>query len=538
MNDKEVGAGSFVEQMYRAADGCSNKGSEVQVDICLASEHSSNVAVHCCAGSMDESNLKCSRDKCVTRSSFAAAKNYCENRGMRLCSVAELESGACCDKGCGWNWQISWTSDRCETSNLSSSSSNQPRPSLRKSSQPTTNPTPSPSNQPTPLPNTQPSFLSSSQPSMSKNSKEVGSGSFEEQMYRAADGCINKGSKVGVDICLASEHSSNVAVHCCAGSMDESNLKCSRDKCVTRSSFAAAKNYCENRGMRLCSVAELESGACCDKGCGWNWQISWTSDRCETSNLSSSSSNQLRPSLRPIFQPTFTSSSSLQPTTTATFHNISSISGSFITSEAIGNPSLRVWEIISLTLAGIFFFCFAALGYHFVQTKRKNNSMPNAEEEEGTGWLSWLLSLWPSEDTLDESEDTLDESEYTLDEASAPAGEEEAPQEEGDGWLSWQSSFQPGGERLDQNKVVSASAQTADVPEEEGDGWLSRQTQFWVGGDWLDQLSDEDSISHSASSSGSKSYSSASASASASPSSSSSSSSSASASASTSFWGG
>eukprot|EP00986_Skeletonema_menzelii_P013559 scaffold7980_cov88-Skeletonema_menzelii.AAC.6 len=87
---------SFAEPKYRAADGCL-KGQEVQVDTCLASERSPNVAVNCCAGSMENNNLKCRRDnKCVTRSTFVAAKTYCEKIGMRLCSVAELESGACC----------------------------------------------------------------------------------------------------------------------------------------------------------------------------------------------------------------------------------------------------------------------------------------------------------------------------------------------------------------------------------------------------------------------------------------------------------
>jgi len=109
-------ASSFAEQKYHAADGCL-ANNEKQADICLASEHSSNVAVHCCRGSMEKNNLRCSRDGCKKRSTFSAAKSYCENQGMRLCSVAELESGACCRKGCGWDSQISWTSDSCNTGN-------------------------------------------------------------------------------------------------------------------------------------------------------------------------------------------------------------------------------------------------------------------------------------------------------------------------------------------------------------------------------------------------------------------------------------
>ncbi len=98
---------------HRAADGCLRDG-EAQVDICLASVQSSDVAVNCCAGSIEKNNLQCSRDGCAKRSTFAAAEKHCEEQGMRLCSVAELDSGACCAQGCNWNKKISWTSDRCE----------------------------------------------------------------------------------------------------------------------------------------------------------------------------------------------------------------------------------------------------------------------------------------------------------------------------------------------------------------------------------------------------------------------------------------
>ena len=508
MNEKEVGAESFVEQMHRVADGCVKKGSQVQNAICLASEHSSDVAVHCCRGSIQTKNLKCSRDGCKTRSTFADAKNVCEKQGMRLCSVAELESGACCDKGCGWNRKISWTSDSCGASSLSSSSSNQPasRP------KPTRRPTPSPSNQPTPLPTTlptrSPTPSPTNQPSVSKTEKEVGDGSFAEQMYRVADGCVNKGSQKQNDICLASEHSSDVAVHCCRGSKEEKNLKCSRDKCVKRSTFAAAEQYCEKQGMRLCSVAELESGACCDKGCGWNWQISWTSDSCDASSLSSSSSNQpasrpTRPALRP------SSSSSSEPTTIASSLSISSSSSTFISSEATANPSFGtsfgLWEIVSLTLVGVL-LCFAALGCHIVRKKRSNKKQKSwAEErldrlekrleEKVDRWLSWPspflpFKLWPSEDSLDESlpseEEEASEEGEALEEEEV-LEEEEAPEEKGDGWLPWQSP---------------SHAVDEEVPEEEEGKRVSWQLPFRQRGDSQDQLSDEATNSHSSTSSG------------------------------------
>ena len=123
---------SSLAEQYRAADGCL-LNNEKQVDICLANEHSSNIAVHCCRGSIESNNLRCSRDGCPKKKTFAAAKRHCENKGMRLCSVEELESGACCHRGCGWNKQISWTSDSCIVADAPTKS-----PSTAPTSKPTT----------------------------------------------------------------------------------------------------------------------------------------------------------------------------------------------------------------------------------------------------------------------------------------------------------------------------------------------------------------------------------------------------------------
>ena len=315
---------------------------------------------------------------------------------------------------------------------------------------------------------------SKKKPAKKKEEEEVEAESFAEQMmYRAADGCLKDG-EVQTEMCLASEHSSDVAVNCCSGSMKENNLECSRyKKCVTKSTFAAAEKHCEKQGMRLCSVAELESGACCGKGCGWDNEISWTSDSYETSRLSSSSkqpssvpktqpttsptpspSNQPTPlptsmpsarpslrSLRPSFQLTVTPSS--QPTSTA--------SSTFITSpEAMTNgTSFGSWKIAPLALAGVLLFCFVALGYHFRKKRNSNsNSFPQDQEEvpnkddlpqedlsqsqkEGNGLFS--LSRIPS---FQLSGDAGDSPGVSLNEVSAPA-EEEA---KGKG-VGWYSSF-------------------------------------------------------------------------------------------------
>ena len=309
---------------------------------------------------------------------------------------------------------------------------------------------------------------------------------LQDWMHRAADGCLKNG-ELQVDKCLASEHTSDVAVNCCKGSMEKNNLKCQRHKkCVKKKTFAAAEKYCEDQGMRLCSVAELERGACCGKGCNWDNKISWTSDRCETtSSLSSSSSSQpssppslqptpspsslpslqptpspsnqpsslpssvpsphpspppspspsSRSSLRPSFQPTFTPSS--QPTAIVTSLSISSSSNSFTTSEAVPNPSFALWKIITLALVGVL-FCFAAVGCHFVQKDREN--------EEESGW--WPTSAVggsvgpPSTVEVENEEESGWWPTSTVGgSVGPPSTVEVAHQEEGHGLSAWLSKF-------------------------------------------------------------------------------------------------
>eukprot|EP00986_Skeletonema_menzelii_P020756 scaffold32210_cov114-Skeletonema_menzelii.AAC.2 len=132
---------------------------------------------------------------------------------------------------------------------------------------------------------------------------------------------------------------------------------------------------------------------------------------------SPSTSPSFRPSLRPSFQLTFTPSSQPTPTTTASAsQSISSItssrtrSSSFITSEAMINPSFGLWEIISLALVGkkrknTNLSPPAAAGG---EEERNDHGPANtvvevAPESEGDGWLSLLSSFWPGVHSLDQA---------------------------------------------------------------------------------------------------------------------------------------
>ena len=100
------------EGVIRVADGCiRSEKNEVQVDMCLATEHTSPVSVNCCSGSIGGGDLECDRRGCFATADFESAKSHCEDKNMRLCSREELETEVCCMLGCGFDRNITWTSD-------------------------------------------------------------------------------------------------------------------------------------------------------------------------------------------------------------------------------------------------------------------------------------------------------------------------------------------------------------------------------------------------------------------------------------------
>ncbi|KAK1736925.1 M14 family metallopeptidase [Skeletonema marinoi] len=106
--------GTTSPSFHQAAKGCLKRLNNEQVDLCLANEHTSNIAINCCSGSQQNGDLTCSRTGCKQTMSYDEAKAHCESMSMRLCTTAELEARVCCGKGCYFNKLPTWTSDMCE----------------------------------------------------------------------------------------------------------------------------------------------------------------------------------------------------------------------------------------------------------------------------------------------------------------------------------------------------------------------------------------------------------------------------------------
>eukprot|EP00985_Skeletonema_marinoi_P028302 scaffold24484_cov66-Skeletonema_marinoi.AAC.1 len=160
---------------------------------------------------------------------------------------------------------------------------NTPSPKLTttKTSQPLSK-SPGTNNKSTSSPSTMPSSMTPSKSPIKRepNADLISQPDDDSTTYHVTNGCVRE-DDTSLTTCIAAEHTSKIAVNCCSGSQSNNNLTCRRKGCFKTTSYNAAKFHCEKEGMRLCTSTELTSGACCNKGCGFNRQLSWAADVCE-----------------------------------------------------------------------------------------------------------------------------------------------------------------------------------------------------------------------------------------------------------------
>eukprot|EP01059_Diplonema_ambulator_P034233 TRINITY_DN757_c0_g1_i2.p1 TRINITY_DN757_c0_g1~~TRINITY_DN757_c0_g1_i2.p1 ORF type:complete len:608 (+),score=204.49 TRINITY_DN757_c0_g1_i2:27-1826(+) len=152
--------------------------------------------------------------------SFEDAKNTCaaEGTGWRLCYMAELQTGVCCNTGCGYNNNVVWMLD-----NYSGSSG-------------------------------------LSCPAMSQTQK----------------GCPSNSEK-GAPLCEAVTHTKAVA--CCSKTASMCyTTRTDNGVCYGQyATYQEATKICSDDGKRLCTLTEVNDGLCCGRGCSINSQQIWTS---------------------------------------------------------------------------------------------------------------------------------------------------------------------------------------------------------------------------------------------------------------------
>ena len=94
---------------WMAADGCRWVGTKHQTQIL---ERSNQLAVRCCSFDGTACVSRYGNRECLpSEATHAEATMVCAGLGMRLCHIAELESGLCCKTGCKHDTRLAWSSD-------------------------------------------------------------------------------------------------------------------------------------------------------------------------------------------------------------------------------------------------------------------------------------------------------------------------------------------------------------------------------------------------------------------------------------------
>jgi len=168
---------------------------------------------------------------------YDEAEAICEDNGLRLCSLTEMLGKVTKGEGCSHDGRYNWVSDECGSE--SGHVVRQGRPGW------------------------------------------IGWRFGQEDSY-----CQNDENKVAK---YWSIKSVRMGVACCYEDAASGTVKGDRPDCdADPSTFAEAEAVCAENDMRLCTLAELESGITEDTGCSYNGYYEWSSDSCDLYESSAS----------------------------------------------------------------------------------------------------------------------------------------------------------------------------------------------------------------------------------------------------------
>lgn len=205
-----------------------------------ASTLSSERGTRCCGVNGGACRSFCTASATDDQLTFAEAEAFCLTKNMRLCSLAELEGGACCSTGCSLDTQWNWALEAA------------PAPATCSDG--------------------------------TQNGDEMGTdcgGSCAPcagEFYIGIGGCRD----VTPDMLPLNIATDTAGVRCCQGS--GAATQCQTPKpCpgAQDQSFANAVAKCASLGesWRLCTVEEIKQDLCCSTGCGLDGSRVWTSTK-------------------------------------------------------------------------------------------------------------------------------------------------------------------------------------------------------------------------------------------------------------------
>jgi hypothetical protein len=233
------GGGGFGGGSFFAADGCRRSQRNEQPQI--RSSINGFASVRCCSNN----GRRCESTSigCLQHQTMAQATAACSRRNMRLCSVAELDSGVCCGTGCGFDGHHVWTMTPAGGGGGFGGGGGWQN---------------------------QGQF--NGQHGFSGSNFNGGGHHNQVSSFVVADGCLRNGGRQNSRTRDASNGRSSV--RCC--SQNGNRCESSTVGCLQGVSFNQAQQACSQRGLRLCHQHELERGVCCGTGCGFDGRRVWT----------------------------------------------------------------------------------------------------------------------------------------------------------------------------------------------------------------------------------------------------------------------
>jgi hypothetical protein len=190
--------------------------------------NSQGINVRCCK---DGKKIKMSEYGCIgdcnpcRNKNFDQANKICNDKGFRLCSINEIESGKTKGTGCGFDLERVWATPRTTKKTTEAAKA-------------------------------------------AKTAKTIGGGG------------TSKFGGVELDM---DANSQGINVRCCKDGSEK--IKMSEYGCIgdcnpcRNKNFDEAQKICNDKGFRLCSINEIESGKTKGTGCGFDLERVWATPR-------------------------------------------------------------------------------------------------------------------------------------------------------------------------------------------------------------------------------------------------------------------
>eukprot|EP00947_MAST-08B_sp_MAST-8B-sp1_P000458 g458.t1 len=198
----------------------------------VSNSYGNDIGVRCCDSMGSTTGGSDEGWDCTSAKTYDAAEELCEDQGMVLCSLEQIDALATKGTGCSFDAYAVWTRDGCSEG---------------------------------------------SDPSAAAHYTRQGNGGAENYGDEKFATCQYDSDTTSP---VSNSYGNDIGVRCCDSETSTTGGSDEGWDCTSAVSYDAAEQLCTEEGMVLCSVEQIDALAVKGTGCSFDWYAVWTRDDC------------------------------------------------------------------------------------------------------------------------------------------------------------------------------------------------------------------------------------------------------------------